>query len=132
MIQRAISADKATLKDVQRQFETWRNTRESRGFIPEALWEAAVSLSGDYAIDRISRVLRLNYKELKKRVEARNKKISGREITNQFVEVDMGELFMGVECLVEMEDEKGAKMRMHIKGRVDVERLAQAFWEKRR
>ena len=45
-----------TLKKVQAQFEDWRKTRKNRGFIPEALWDAAISLAGPYSLYQIKRI----------------------------------------------------------------------------
>ena len=53
---------KPALKKVQAEFENWRKTRKSRGFIPEALWGAAISLAGPYSLHQISKGLRLNHR----------------------------------------------------------------------
>lgn len=133
MIQRPIPEDGSALEKIQKEFETWRNNRKKRGRLPKALWEAAVSLSKDYSLGRISTALRLNYRELKRRVEVRNsKKNSEPDSTTHFIEVNMKEMIPSVECTVEMEDKSGAKMKMLIRGDVDFVNLARTFWEKSR
>ena len=54
-----------SLTDVQSRFTKWRETRPRKGRIPEDLWTAAVMLSNEYSIHRISRTLRLSHSELK-------------------------------------------------------------------
>lgn len=134
MIQRAIPGeDVSTLEKIQEKFGTWRNNKKKRGRIPKALWEAAVNLSKDYSLGRIATTLRLNYRELKRRVQVCNsKKNSGVDLTTQFIEVNMKEMISSVECTVEMEDKSGAKMKMLIRGEVDFVGLARTFWEKNR
>jgi hypothetical protein len=125
MIQRPLAEVRPSLEEVQKQFDSWRNNKKKRRPIPEVLWTAAIELFGDYTIRQISRGLRLNYQELKKRVQAKQSNRSA-----NFVEVKIGEPIYGVECTVEMEDKHGAKMRMHIRGGANLEGLARAFWEK--
>jgi hypothetical protein len=50
----------------------WRRNRSCRGSVPEHLWEAAVSLAGDYSIGHICKVLGLNHRQLKRRVQEHN------------------------------------------------------------
>jgi hypothetical protein len=133
MIQKVLPIEKPTLEKVQKQFETWRNTRKIRGPIPEELWESAIKLSKDYSIGKISRALRLSHSDLKERVGAPNSKNTfGGDLATHFVEVNVTDPLYRVECRVEMEDHKGARMKMYMKGRVDAEELARIFWEKNR
>ncbi len=133
MIQEPIPSLKPTLEQVRDQFENWRKTRQKRTAVPEALWERAVSLSSDYPILQISKALRLNYTALKNRVQASNggshpKSNSG----PAFVELDFGRSIFPSECVVEMEDTIGSKMKMHLKGvtGLDLLELGRAFWSK--
>lgn len=125
MIQRPLPEVRPSLEEVQKQFDAWRNNKKRRRPIPEALWSAAINLFDEYTMGQISRGLRLNYQELKGRVQARQSDRSA-----DFVEVKIGEPIYGVECTVEMEDQHGAKMRMHIRGGANLEGLARVFWEK--
>ena len=59
------------LKEIQKQFENWRKTKQKREPIPEALWEAAVSVTQYNPIGRISKILQLDHRKLKKLVRAR-------------------------------------------------------------
>ena len=56
------------LQDVRAQFERWRRERAGKDRIPETLWEAAVRISSSHSLHHVSRALRLNHSDLKKRV----------------------------------------------------------------
>ena len=56
-----------TLSKVTARFAAWRNDSKRTKKIPEELWQAAVGLSNEYSINQISKTLRLNYADLKKR-----------------------------------------------------------------
>jgi len=76
-----------TLEEVQQLFEEWRRHKKRRDRIPEALWKAAVFLSGDLSINQISRLLHLNHTALRDRVRAHKQGdgIQGKEPT--FIEL---------------------------------------------
>lgn len=133
MVRHAIPTLRPTLEEVQEQFENWRKTRERRTTIPEALWQAAVSLSEDYPTLQISKALRLNYTALKNRVQASNTDSSARTDSGPaFVELDFGRSIFPGECIVEMKDKSGSKMKMQLKGvtGLDLLELSRAFWSK--
>ena len=122
------------LESVQYQFDKWRETRKSpREPIPENLWSAATKLHNDYPMSRISKVLHLNHTDLKNRISGqksnRQKKKSSSPL---FVELDCVDSFTPSECIVEMEDARGSKMRMIFKGKADLDllELSKAFWRK--
>lgn len=119
------------LSEVKQQFEEWRNTKKGRERIPEKLWEAAVSLSKVHSISRISNALRLNYSALKNRiVEKDEDAIIEKVSAPAFIELDFERPAFVSECIVEMEDSSGAKMRMCFKGKTDFDllELGKAFW----
>ena len=123
-----------TLKEVQNQFEAWRSTRKHREAIPDALWEAAAGLRKDYSIHQIAKALHLNYTDLKKRVQKLDNVSSPEAHTRSaFVELDFSRHILPTECIVEMEEPDGAKMRVHFKGGVDFDLLGltKAFLGKR-
>ena len=125
-----------SLEVVRNQFETWRKRRRCRGRIPEALWQAAVEQCREHSIFEVSRLLRLNYNGLKKRVtRARDRSPAvGQSPCHpdfRFVRLDLGGSLAPLECLVEMEAPNGAKMRMSFKGAFrdfDPVELSRAFW----
>ena len=145
----------ARLESTRRRFERWRATREGRACIPERLWASAVKAASRCGVSQASRVLRLDYCSLKKRVEAAglmgesveggSRRASGRpsvarsvagEIRRgEFIELAMpasaGPPSTSVpECTLELEDPRGAKMRIHLKGASapDLAALSRSFW----
>ena len=112
------------------RFEKWRSGSPARRKIPEGLWDLAATLGETYGVHRTARVLRLDYYDLKRRVEAAGSKVApGSETATTFVEV----LPHAVgECIVEIEDSRGAKMTIRLSGSVDVVALTRSFLEERR
>jgi hypothetical protein len=123
-----------TLDQVCQQFEYWRQTRKKRCPIPEQLWQAAESLYPEYSLYNISKALRLNYTDLKKRIEQKQT-VSIPSAINQaeFIELKINPATHPPECLVEMEDTFGAKMRMHVKegAGLDLLELGRIFLSRR-
>jgi hypothetical protein len=60
---------KVTIEDVRKQFEQCRQTIKKRSVIPDHFWEAAIALSKYHSPSKISQALRLDYSDLKKRIE---------------------------------------------------------------
>jgi hypothetical protein len=124
---------KPALEVVRHQFEAWRKRRRCRGQIPEALWQAAVGLCRDHSIFEVSGALRLNYNDLKDRVQRSMDRglAIGQGPDLGFVKLDLGTPIMPSECLVEMEAANGSKMRLSFRGvlrDVDPVELSRAFW----
>jgi len=123
----------ARLEGVRRRFERWRRTREFRTRIPDTLWASAVKAAGTHGIHRTAKALRVDYYSLKKRVEeeaARSRRASERNSAPAFVELACPAQAGSGECIVELEDTHGAKMRVHLKGveAPDLVALSRSFW----
>jgi len=121
------------LSEVKDQFRKWRRTRKSPRPMPEELWQAAVSLSANHSISQISRELIIDYSTLKKRAQNKKKKAVAKVSCPDFIELDIAAPPRTIpECVIELEDSLGAKMRMHIKNKTDIEFLefVKAFWRK--
>jgi len=112
---------------VHRRLERWRQTRQHRCPIPEALWFASAGVARDFGLGRTARALRLDYYTLKKRIDAL---VPPASAESQFVELIAPSSAAAAECTVEMEHPGGAKMRIHLKGAgvPDWAALSQAFW----
>ena len=124
MDQQIIPKAKPTIEDVRQRFEEWRESRKQRTPIPESLWEGAVTLCADHSIYKISRSLRLDYNALKRRVCYSHPESLPESVTSSaFVELDLKASLPEGECLMEMEDKDGAKVKMHIKGRLCLDPL---------
>jgi len=88
-------------------------------------------LSKEHSIHQITKALRLNYAALKQRVYP-NSPPAGKEQVPAFIELGIGPPRSISECIVEMEDGCGAKMRMRFCGKTDFDllELGKAFWTK--
>lgn len=124
-----------TLEGVEQRFESWRKSRKGRVPIPEELWRAAAELSSAYTVGKISKALRLDYSALKKRVlSAGCSDELQRLACGGFVEIDWSARAATGECVVELEDPEGAKLKVLLRGNsnFDVAGLARMFWRKGR
>ena len=121
----------AALWRAQRKIEQWRERHRPRARIPEELWREAAELACAYGINRTAKALRLDYYSLKKRVAAVAR--SG-ERAPEFVEILPGGMpAPRPECLIEVEDGRGARMRIRLQGGdlPDVAALTRVFREGR-
>ena len=133
MTQKKHVIQRQTLSQVKEQFKTWRKTRKSPRPIPKNLWAAAVSLTAKHSISQIAKELVLDYTALKKRAAIQKKDAAVSTRPPDFIEVNLQPAAAVAECIVEMQDIDGAKMRMHFRGRPDFDllELAKAFWSKK-
>src|SRR4051795_6070755 len=68
-----------TVEEVQSRFDQWRQTRRGKARIPDELWSAAGELAREHGVNRVSRILRLEFNHLKQMAEA------GRQTTSRKV-----------------------------------------------
>ena len=109
----------ARLEATRRRFERWRGTRKTGSRIPDSLWASAVSLAGTYGISRTASVLRVDYYSLKKRVgkeAASSSQVSEEGSMAPFLELAAPATAGTCECVLEIEDVDGTKMRIQLKG----------------
>lgn len=129
-----IPAIQPTLEAVRNRFKVWRKRGRAGRRIADALWGAAVALCRDHSVSEVSRVLRLDYYDLKDRVH--KAKDAGLGSDPGFVELDLGgPLVSPAEWRVEMEAPNGAKMNLSLKGTprdLDPLELSRAFWSQGR
>jgi hypothetical protein len=120
------------LERTRRRFDHWRETRKVRSRIPESLWTSAVKMARAYGINRTARALRIDYYSLKERVESEVSScgVSKKNTSSTFVELAAPAIANTCECLLELEDVAGAKMRIHLKGVEvpDLAALSRSFW----
>jgi len=117
----------ASLSRLERRFASWRRTRTSGERIPERLWKSAVNSAAAHGLNRTARVLNLDYYSLKKRVED----ASSQGESSTFVELASSSLPMVSECVIELQDAAGSRMRVQVKGLnlPDVLTLSRDFWK---
>ena len=124
------------LKKLHRKFENWRQTKKGKQRIPEILWNAAIRLAKTkgYSIHQVAKALRLNQTDLKRRIEAAGGGTgSGRSSQPTFVEMDFPMPVETADCIIELENSSGAKMRISLKGqnRIDLKALSDSFWSRK-
>lgn len=129
-----ICAPGSELERVRCRFERWRKTRKRCTPIPEILWTSAAKLVREHGLGRTARTLRLNNYSLKKRLSA----IEGLPYRSPqkvptFIEMLPAGSSGSSPCIIEMENARGEKMKIHLPGLGSPELavLAQSFWRTR-
>ncbi len=122
----------APLARAARRFAQWREHRTTRA-TPEPLWSLATRLGAEHGVSRTARALGVHFTELKKRVEASRQSSSEKTAPPAFVEVLTAPPRCPAECVVELEDGSGAKMRIQVSGGSlpDLAALSRLFLERR-
>ena len=142
------------LEDVAKRFKHWRELRVRGEHIPAALWDEAVRLCQEHAPQQVAGVLRVSLEGLTRRVERGGDRAAhDLGLDTEFVEVVMStttpepptsklqlapppEQPSGAppppthECVLEMENARGAKMRVALNGAglASLGALYSAFW----
>jgi hypothetical protein len=119
-----------SLDRIRKRFARWRQTHQPRTRFSERLWTEAVAVAREYGHSRTSRILGLDYYSLKKRlVDTPVPQKRNTMNTSSFVELLPPALS---ECLFEMEDGEGRKMRISLKGgtMADLASLSRSFWRR--
>jgi hypothetical protein len=127
MSERATVSIPAEIEEARQQFENWRGERKRGERIPSNLWARAVELAKQHGVWPTAKALHLDHSRLKRRV--RNDEEGAK--SSSFVElIPQGTMLYS--CSVEMEDGRGARMRVELKGAaVDVTALSRTFWSER-
>ncbi len=125
------------LSRLKRQFDQWRAGRRGGERIPPELWAGAVAAAVEHGSYRVAAELHLDYAVLKRRAALAGGKTAATELAPGFVE-----LFAPAgratpagtarpECVVEMDNARGAKMRVELDGNAlaaGLSVLCSAFW----
>lgn len=114
------------LEKARDRFEIWRSRKKSGTRIPKALWQAAIECCKSDSVFQVSKTLRLNYMDLKERVETSEESRTLVPKNSPFVE--LGFLPSPTECTLELETRDGAKMKIQYKGMIDPLALCETFW----
>jgi len=124
----------SALEKVKQQFKIWRKTKTGRERIPASLWKSAAEVFeiGDHSLHRISKTLHLNQTALKKYVQQQFPgaiKVEPEEASS-FIALELDSSLPVSECVIEMEDTTGAKMRMCLRGNTDpnILEICKSFW----
>jgi len=115
------------VEQVRRRWAEWRSTHAVRSRLPEELWAAAVELVQRDGIDATARALDVDKPSLRKWAgrlnptpsqAVRRKPLPKRRanVVPTFVELLASGSGTGTSCLVEVESQRGAKLRLELKG----------------
>ena len=125
--------DQRRLEEVRERFVQWRDSRDKRGRIPDALWEAATTLYPAYSVHQIAQALHLNHRKLKQRIHEQQAVSSLPAAPPAFIDLGVSDaLITPCESIVEMQHQNGARMRVQVKGQseLDLMKLAGQFWSR--
>lgn len=123
-------------EQVEQRFRRWRESRKQGQRIPADLWAAAAGLAKQHGVHRVARELRLDYNGLKKRAGQVGPARGAAKIDAQFVELFGAPASTAApvcECAVELENARGAKMRVQLNGAglAGLASLCSTFWSAR-
>ena len=125
-----VKAGADALTQLKERFATWRAVRKLGMRIPPELWSAAIEMVAAHGACRVAGELNLDYDMLKQRVAQDGGKVTTTELAPRFVE-----LFAAAgpsaqaECVVELANARGARMRVELNGQglVGLSALCVAF-----
>ena len=125
------------LAQLKGRFDQWRAGRSVGQRIPPLLWDGAASAAAEHGAYRVARELNLDYAVLKRRAAAAAGDAPASTLaTPRFVELLMPAPAMTpqrtsqAQCVVEMANARGAKMRVELSGDAlaGLPAMCSAFW----
>lgn len=124
MNKQPLTAEQSTaLQKAQQLFENWRENKTGRPRIPDNLWQVAIDLHHNQGmtINKIAQGLRLNHTSLKEKICDRTHPAAieppADDESTMFIEVAPPSGCS--DCIIEMENQAGVKMRICFTGRAD-------------
>ena len=118
------------LEQLRDRFELWRREHAGRHPLPQELWSAAADLAQQYGVNRTARALRLSYYALKEHMTVDTRGRGKRPRSAKFVELLPWNPGRMAECSVELENGRGAKMKIQLHGAAlgELSHLTRLFW----
>ena len=102
------------MERVRQRFERWRRTRTpGRSPIPNALWAAAVALARRHGLYATSRLLRLDYTALKRRMSTAGDRAVASAASRPMV-IELSPAPGLCPCVIEIESPCGGRMRVQV------------------
>ena len=117
-----VHAGAGALTQLKERFATWRAVRKLGMRIPPELWAAALEMVAVHGVVRVAGELNLDYDMLKQRVAQTGGKVTSTELVPRFVELFAaagpmpGHSASLPECVVELANARGARMRVELNG----------------
>ena len=109
----APSISNRQIDHLRKRLDAWRKSHRPRARIPDRLWNSAVHVAVQCGLNRTAKALRLDYYDLKERLDAARLKQGP---IPPFIELSPVVSGQAPECIIECENRNGAKMRIHLKG----------------
>lgn len=121
------------LRKLYARLQLWRGQRRGRERIPRGIWSAAGKLAREHGVNQVSRVLHLEFNQLKRAAEAAAGTRRGRtkqRVESGFVELIGSQISDNRECVLELESARG-KLRIELRGAAtaEVAGISRALWE---
>ena len=113
------------VEELRRRFEEFRSQHQRRTRLPEELWRAAAEIAGRRGLNLVCRCLRLDSNSLKKWMGKRvngprptqvRRKRSAMTPPATFMELLRPATSVAASCIVEVESQRGGKLRLELKG----------------
>ena len=113
------------VEELRRRFEEFRSQHRARTRLPEELWRAAAEVAERRGLNLVCRCLRLDANSLKKWM---GKGVSGSKPTYSrkkrstmttpaaFVELLTPATAVAASCIIEVESQRGGKLRLELRG----------------
>ena len=122
--------DSNPLSQLRDRFELWRRQHPGRHHLPQDLWAAAANLAQQYGVSRTARTLRLSYYSLKEHRPESTPRKEKRPRSARFVELLPWNPTRMPACSVELENARGAKIKIHLHGAAvgELSQLTRLFW----
>lgn len=123
-----------SLEQVKQRFALWRAGHRRGERLPNALWEIAVRMAERHGVQQTAHELRIDGDRLKKRLEGVVLPAQTSKAAPQFVEIFVPPAAVSTQactCIIEMENSRGGKMRVELKGLDGLADLSNAFWSAR-
>lgn len=115
-------------------FARWRKNRKKVTRIPDRLWEVAVDAARLHGVNPTAIALGLDYNHLKERTRLGRRTRREKAKSPSFMELIVPPEMRHQGCTVEVENARGAKMKIHLQN-VEMDELAawiQKFWSESR
>jgi hypothetical protein len=113
------------LEELRKRFEDFRSQHQTRTRLPEELWRAAAEIAERRGMNLVCRRLRLDANSLKKwmgkgvsgpRPKYARRKRPAMTPAAAFVELLTPATHVAASCVIEVESQRGGKLRLELKG----------------
>lgn len=125
-----LGREQRQLQQLRERFEVWRRDHPGRPRLPGELWSEAANVAQQCGVYRTAKMLRLGYDSLKQHVQVGGLGGGKAARTPRFVELRPVTSAGRSECSVELENVRGAKIKIELNGGAvsELPNLARLLW----